>query len=369
MRKGVLALRGSHDADTTASRFTGLNRSAALVLILATLGFIVLGLVTGAASTDGTAPHPDATDVALYERITDRVLAGEDYYAAATAEQRASNYPVRPFVTVRPPALATFTDLVGGPSTAHVFLIGIAIAACGTVMVRLSHIAPGRIAWGLATAITAAALIIVLDPPTAAVHELWAAPLIVLAVFLRTPDRWILAVLCGFLAAIVRELAIPVLIAMAAAAAYQHQRREMTAWMGATVIALAFLAVHALRVHAVTEATDPGSQGWVRLGGWGFSLETVQESSALLLAPSWVTAVVVPLALVGWLGRRSSTATRIMLIVSGYFAMFAVVGRPENAYWGLLVVSLVLPGITFAPRAACDLWRSACGPNTFLPTA
>ncbi len=50
-------------------------------------------------------PDEDGGDLALYRRISERVITGEDYYAAALAEQRAGNYPTRPFVTVRLPTL------------------------------------------------------------------------------------------------------------------------------------------------------------------------------------------------------------------------------------------------------------------------
>lgn len=52
-------------------------------------------------------------DLALYSRISERVAAGEDYYAAAMDEQRSRNYPTAPFVTVRLPTLAWLHRTIG----------------------------------------------------------------------------------------------------------------------------------------------------------------------------------------------------------------------------------------------------------------
>ena len=56
--------------------------------------------------------HGDYTDVRLYRDIADAVAAGRGYYPAAAAIQRAHHYPLRPFVTVRPPTMTWWAALV-----------------------------------------------------------------------------------------------------------------------------------------------------------------------------------------------------------------------------------------------------------------
>ena len=34
-----------------------------------------------------------------------------------------------------------------------------------------------------------------------------------------------------------------------------------------------------------------------------------------------------------------------------------LIGRPENVYWGIMFVLLLIPGVTFAPTAVVDLLR------------
>lgn len=53
-------------------------------------------------------------DDAMYQRITLRIASGENYYEVAADEHRSSRYPLRPFVTVRSPALAWSTVVLGG---------------------------------------------------------------------------------------------------------------------------------------------------------------------------------------------------------------------------------------------------------------
>ena len=45
-------------------------------------------------------------DISLYREIASEVKNGESYYEAAAQLHREHNYPLRPFVTVRSPALA-----------------------------------------------------------------------------------------------------------------------------------------------------------------------------------------------------------------------------------------------------------------------
>jgi hypothetical protein len=69
-----------------------------LVAVLIGIGFVNLATLPG-----DVANAPNAGDIALYKRIIAHVQGGESYYTAAVRELRENNYPLRPFVVVRPP--------------------------------------------------------------------------------------------------------------------------------------------------------------------------------------------------------------------------------------------------------------------------
>lgn len=99
-----------------ASRFVSWHRLPAVALLFATCALIVYGLFAGIDIVDRTADlDSDRTDAALYVAVAARVADGENYYRAAATEHRERGYPLRPFVTVREPALAYVTAVVGGP--------------------------------------------------------------------------------------------------------------------------------------------------------------------------------------------------------------------------------------------------------------
>ena len=84
-------------------------------------------------------------------------------------------------------------------------------------------------------------------------------------------------------------------------------------------------------------------------GGWPFILNTAQMNPFLLLIPAWISAIIVPIALLGLLRGGKLFEIRISCIVFLYMAAFCVVGRPFNDYWGLIYSSLMLLGLLHAP--------------------
>src|ERR1700712_2902582 len=95
--------------DMTPTRFIRSPAIYARLLLAALALLMAIGIVQTIAPAPG--PHfgsADRGDAALYRAITART-ALEGYYAAAISEQRARDYPVRPFVTVREPALASLS--------------------------------------------------------------------------------------------------------------------------------------------------------------------------------------------------------------------------------------------------------------------
>ena len=88
------------------SRFAGVPRGAAAAILLAVVAAIAAGLV-GSASSGFTTPRLKRSDLDFYRVVVDQVRKGQSYEAVAVSRLRAEGGQVKPFLTTRPPALAT----------------------------------------------------------------------------------------------------------------------------------------------------------------------------------------------------------------------------------------------------------------------
>lgn len=336
---------------------TWLDRRRAGGLLAGVLGLLAWGLVVTLGGPATPSPEPPAdgySDVDLYREIVARVAAGADYYTTAIATQLAHNYPTTPFVVVRLPTLTWLRVLLGDVGST-VLLVGLAATALVTMMVRLRATGMGRWEWAVAVLLLGLNLSLNALGVVGWFHEAWAGVLIVIAIALRTDRRWWPAVLLGFAACCFRELALPFLLVMAVLS--WRRRREFWAWVGAIVAFALVYALHALAVLAVPQADPVSSNGWLQLGGWGFVLATVSTGTVLSSLPLVVTAVVVPLALFGWV-FGTGPARAVLATCAAFMLVFWFVGRPENSYWGLLYAPLLVPGLALAPRGLAATVRA-----------
>lgn len=306
-------------------------------------------------------------DLALYDRIVDRVNAGENYYTVAVDEQLAGNYPTSPPTAIRLPTMTYLMVAFGSwtPNLMRILLIGAAIL----MMVRFEKFAPSKIEWWAAVLLGAAAIGLYAHPLAAQLHEAWAVILMMWAALMHRPDRYWPSVILGFAAVCFRELAGPFLVIMGLLA-WRRDRRESLTWFASALIFLAGYAVHwVLASNATAASVDRPSQGWISWGGWPHVVDTFKFSSIVRTLPLWVSAILVMLALLGWLALRNAYATTALTVTLGFMALFMVAGRPNTAYWGHLYVAFLLPGLAFAPRAALMLVRGLprdrekAGPN------
>ncbi len=193
-------------------------RWAALALLAVIAALMVWGTAAVASVAGDAIPGDESSetaakdedgggDLALYRRISERVAAGEDYYAAAMAEQREGNYPTRPFVTVRLPTLAMIHRAVGIEAT-NMMLLGLLVAAILLFMhnLRKQTLPLERVGAGILLLLGGAAAI---TPEAGLIHELLAGMLLTMALALYRPDRWWPALIAAGLALAVRELAAP----------------------------------------------------------------------------------------------------------------------------------------------------------------
>lgn len=332
------------------TRLAGLSPLCRRVLLVALVGLIGWGLLLSPGRPSG---QPGAGDADLYRAIVTRLRSGQPYHAAAAAEQRQRGYPVHPFTTMRQPLLAEIGASLS-PRGAELLLILLGVSTVVATSVRLFG-ALDKPSREVALVLTATSVGLLAPPGMWVWHELWAGLLVALSLACRTERRWLAAVFFALAAALIREFALPLLPLMAGAALLSGRRREAVGWTCATLIAMAALASHAAMATQAAGAEGAVSPGWVTLGGWSFDLQLARHCALLLLLPPWLSAIAVPLALLGWAGWRSDYALRVTMILVTWLGAFLIVGRTDNDYWGFLLVPTLPIGLALAPAALRDL--------------
>jgi hypothetical protein len=276
---------------------------------------------------------------------------------------------LRTFLAVRPPLLADLVAPLPDSRIADVILSALAWTVIGVWAFRLKDLRPGRLwlAWVPLAVFTGVAASMPLQR-MGVLHETWTGLLVALSLGLRSDRRFLAAVLIGLLAALIRELAMPYLRVMALMALIERRRGEAAAFATALLVALGALAWHAQAISHLTSSADVASPGWLRLAGWRFVLETGRWNILAFHAP-WLSAIIVPMALLGALGRRDGLGRRLTLLIAGYLAGLMVFGRPENYYWGLVTAPILAVGLCFAPLALANLGRLALAPRQSIRAA
>jgi hypothetical protein len=333
----------------------------ALLLVLAALAPISADDPSATvASTAPAAQGARGPDVDFYGRVVARLRAGEGYYDFIVAEQREAGYPVRPGLTVRLPALAEMTAILG-PLGTRLAALGLLLAVLAAWWRRLG---PQRLA-GCAAVFAGSAL--ALNPEYLVVHELWAGLLIALALGLyrppagapRTVSDWLPALLVSAVALAIREHSLPFVLLLAALGWWRGSRSEALAWTALVALFILALAAH---LHTVAPHVLPGdtpSPSWLTFRGLAGVVSPVALSTGLHLLPHWLAGPVVVLAFAGWIGWNSPTGRIGATLFLGYAVLFAVAGRASNFYWGMLLAPGLFLGLAFAPQAVKSLFRAA----------
>lgn len=344
----------------------------AALLVLTAMTPVVSGEgVQTALLAGGKAPEAKKgrdVDLALYDRITERLRHGEDYYEAVAIEHRATNYPLRPGFAVRLPTLAWIEAHLPPPAdpakggTVEALLASALLV--GVIVVWWNRLAeePGGIR---ARPVAAALLFIGMQVVTVGyffvLHELWAGALLALALGLHRPDRgkWIAAWCTAALALAIREHALPFVLLMGAFALWHRRWREGAAWIALALVFVAAMAWHLHAVEALARPSDPTGASWLTLRGLSGWMSMVALSSNLRFFPAFVSGPLMVLMLLGWAGWRSSAGSFATLLFMGYALAFMIAGRPDNWYWGMMIAPAMWIGLAFAPMAARGLWQAA----------
>ena len=343
------------------TRLEGWPRSRALAAIAA-----LLALLAVATWSPATAPAPklrssptQQSDLQLYRDIIAGVAAGRDYYEVAAEELRKGNYPLKPFFTFRLPTHATVYATAGERA-----MIVVVWALCAGLMlawwIKLRPLLPLSFL-ALAMFLMAGGLGGMLQPQTGLFHESWAGLLLALMVALHRPGRIWPAVAIGGAALMIRELALPMILAMGGLALIERRWREAAGWALAVVLFGIYMTLHANWVSQVIIAGDPPSPGWSRAHGLQFALKSIAKVTFGIRLPDVVGLALLVLSLFGWASVKTGWALRVTLLLAGYIALLALFARPDTFYWALVPAPLSFMGLTFLPKALADLAKSVRG--------
>lgn len=298
-------------------------------------------------------------DLRLYAAEIERVHSGEDYYHVAGEELRSRGYATRSVFNWRPPALVQLMAALPSIWLGRLALAGVALAVLILSFRRLEEEAGSRAALG-GSLLMVGALLPAFMGEGYVLHEVWAATLMALSFNILGTGRLLPGVLCGIAALVAREHAALYVAVCLAIAVRRRAWREAAAWTAGFVAYLFYFGWHAWTVSGLIGPEDlEQAQGWVQLAGAPFVIAAGQMNCFLLLLPQWVTAVYLPLAMLGFVGWRTAYGERAGLVAAAYLAAFAVVGQPFNQYWGVLIAPVLVLGFARAPAALVDLWRAA----------
>lgn len=347
------------------NRFAHLPRWAAALIIALLIGLIAYGTVEKTGDSHVKVANDTAMranglvgDHALYSEIVRRVKAGEPYYAVATSEQRDNGYPTQPFLTVRLPTYAYIMAALGEKGT-QALAIALALITCGLWYLRLRYeqIAP-RYAH-------AAVLVVVLNaiPPLVSrswlyIHESLTGTMIALTLALYRSDRIWPAYIAMAATLALRETALPLAMIFGLLALWDRNWKAAGAWMAMGLIYLAIIYAHHLAILPHILPNDLRSPGWSAGGGWLVYTSFLFKTSIFHDWQGWTGAVLIPLSLLGWASWKHRLGSAGFLAHAFYAVIFMAAARPDNFYWGLLVVPTLFIGLFLAPGALVGLGQS-----------
>ena len=341
------------------SRFSDFTNKEALCLLVGALLLIIYGFVS---INQAFPPRPhedtDGEDARMYASVIKRVHAGESYYQIVGEELRTRGYASRPFFNWRLPTMAwTIGHLPRAEWGKWILLV-----LSGISLLFWFQVMDQEVGFRLAVVgsiFLCGPFLLCFSEQGFYYHELWAGVMISLSLAAHARGYIMTSIITGTLAVFIRELALPFVLIMLFLAWKERRQGETLGWLtGVTAFSLA-LTYHASIVSGLLTPDDQINRSWVQFNGWPFVLSTGNWNVFLLIAPQWVVAIVLPLALLGMMGRQGAGGMRSSLTLMVYLLAFLVAGRTNNAYWGMMYAPLVSLGFLYAIPSLVDLAKSA----------
>ena len=349
---------------TTPTRLQGLAPPVARVVLIA-VGVICVALVLLSLQVGPPPlPRPGAHgDLELYGNVVTRLRAGESYHQALHAELLAGDYGTLSVFNWRPPFFLTVVSWFPSNALAQIVLVLVSAVAGITAGVVVGRDGPRAMVLGMAL-LAILSLVSVLVPQAALTCELWAGVLTLLSVSSYGLGLRRLGFAAAVLALLCREISGIYVLICVALAVRERRWREVAMWAVVLTGFAIYYGWHAEMVWSLLGPADRAyKEGWLQVGGAMFLLSASSFNGMFMLAPMWVTALILPLALLGVLASPAAWMTRVGLTVAAYLLIFAFVGKPVNLYWGALYTPLLSFGLLWAGPAVRDLWVAALVPR------
>lgn len=342
------------------TRYASLSRKQA--------GLILLGLAIGIAGALRTAPKQtlipesydpkktDTADLALYKKTVDRVHAGENYYSALGGVLRSAHRPTNSPLNWRTPLQLTLVGVLPDLIWSRAILGIIGILALLSAFAIMTKEELGILA-AVQVLLMLGPLLMCFSPDGVYFAEVWAGAMIAASVGAYAMGSRKMGIALAIAALFFRELALPYVLVCGLIALYEKRRKEVLVLAAGVAAYAVYFGAHYIKVLALlTPADIANPAGWVQFGGLGFLLRA-SCVGWLMILPAWVTAVYLPVSVLGLAGWTSPIARRVLLTVGIYLAAFAVVGHSVNLYWGALYTPLLAFGAVMGGIAVADLVR------------
>lgn len=319
--------------------FAPIGRRTLLALMAFAVGLAAFGIMHPAQKSPTPQQMHALSDTDNYKLTVERMAQGQGYYSAVVERHRAVGYPLKPVIAVRLPTLAVF--LAQLPSErwriGALWLLSLIAIVAFVESVRPEDGSPAALGIFMIVGLGNVFL-----KDVVYLHEAWAAVFMVLSLAARR-HLW-LSVSLALIAVLLRELALPFLVAMTLVHVVQGRWGAASAWLGAILIFGLAIAIHATELSNHVTPNDLASQGWLRTQGWPFIVRIATMNFAFALVPA-AAAIITPFALVGLLVWRSEMGVICCLTIAIYVFAFMIIGRPENRLWGLMLSPFLLLGI------------------------
>jgi hypothetical protein len=352
-----------------ATRLAGFSRNWAIAVLAAAM-LAVLGLAAIALTQPVVPVDPSQVgDVHMYARVVDGLRHGGEFYDTLNANLIAGHYGMQSVFNWRTPFFMSLVALFPSNWGMYALVLLVALAG-GGLAVRLAFREFGPIGAGCLVVVEILGLGAALVPSAFLISELPAGFLILLSAMAYGLGARRAGFAAATLALFVRELAAPYIVVCAFLAWREGRRRELALWGVVLVAYAAYFLWHVHMVGLYQRPSDLGDRaGWVQFGGATFVLETAAFNGYFIAAPLWQTAVLLPAAFIGLMAWPGPAGERAALTVFGYLALFALVGKAFDSYWGALFTPLLTLGLLWFPAGLRDLWRAAARRNAEAVTA
>jgi hypothetical protein len=314
-------------------------------------------------ATKGLAP-----DLALYRDVIAEVRSGRDYYNIAAQKIPHYGFPISSPLNWRLPTYAWLLSRLP-PALIQPTLVLLSIIAL--MLAFAAQLRTDGIGYAaLTTFLLFGVVRWSIDGHAYLAQEPWAATLIIISLSayalggresgiggrgsgVRSQCWRAAAIAAGTAALLFRELALPYCGIALLIAACHRRWLEALGWAAGIAAFAAFYAWHIHEVHvqlAAAGAASSSSLGqWLRFGGLDYVLLTTRMNSLFFHAPGWLLWLYLLAVLIGLSRQPSETNQLACLTALSYLLAFAILGRPENFYWGLFPAPFLAWGAAQAP--------------------